>query len=393
MAKSKYVTKLDPEAKYFAKFDATSKYVTKLKKSIKEWNAWREANPGIVPDLSELNYNLRLEVLIEADLGGADLSAVNLKRTALSGANLRRANLRGANLSGAFLGSANLSEANLSGANLTLADLSWADLRGADLGWADLSQALGNGANLSAANLLYTNLSGAHLDGADFSAARLFETVFGNTNLKKVQGLDACVHHGPSSIDYRTLATSGSLPPAFLRGCGLPDEFIEYLPSPFNQAIQFYSCFISYSTQDQAFAERLHADLQNKNVRCWFAPHDIQGGKKIHEQIDEAIRFYDRLLLILSEASMNSEWVKTEIANARQKELAQGGRVLFPITLVPFETVKKWKNFDPDTGTDSAREIREYYIRDFSDWKSHDKYQDAFERLIKDLRTEERKST
>ena len=39
---------------------------------------------------------------------------------------------------------------------------------------------------------------------------------------------------------------------------------------------------------------------------CWFAPHDIQGGRKIHEQIDEAIRVYDKLLLILSDASMNS---------------------------------------------------------------------------------------
>jgi len=33
--------------------------------------------------------------------------------------------------------------------------------------------------------------------------------------------------------------------------------------------------FISYSSKDQAFAERLHADLQNKGVRCWFAPHDL----------------------------------------------------------------------------------------------------------------------
>jgi hypothetical protein len=39
---------------------------------------------------------------------------------------------------------------------------------------------------------------------------------------------------------------------------------------------------------------------------AWFAPHNIQGGKKIHEQIDEAIRVYDRLLLILSENSMSS---------------------------------------------------------------------------------------
>jgi hypothetical protein len=80
------------------------------------------------------------------------------------------------------------------------------------------------------------------------------------------------------------------LPQVFLRGCGLPDSLIEYLPSLLNQAIRFYSCFISYSTQDQEFADLLHCDLQNKGVRCWFAPHDIAGGKKIHEQIDSAIR-------------------------------------------------------------------------------------------------------
>jgi hypothetical protein len=98
----------------------------------------------------------------------------------------------------------------------------------------------------------------------------------------------------------------------------------------YGQPIQFYSCFISYSTKDREFAERLHADLQDKGVRCWFAPHDIQGGKKIHEQIDEAIRLYDRLLLILSRDSMESKWVKTEIANARGREERENRRMLFP---------------------------------------------------------------
>jgi TIR domain len=140
---------------------------------------------------------------------------------------------------------------------------------------------------------------------------------------------------------------------------------------------------------DQTFAERLYADLQNKGVRCWFAPHNIQGGKKIHEQIDEAIRVYDRLLLILSEASMNSEWVKTEIAKARKRELREHRRILFPMRLVGFETLRDWECFDADTGKDSAREIREYFIPDFSDWKSHDSYQHAFERLLKDLKAED----
>src|SRR5271169_2387841 len=130
-------------------------------------------------------------------------------------------------------------------------------------------------------------------------------------------------------------------------------------------AIQYYSCFISYSTHDEEFAERLHADLQAKGVRCWFAPHDIKGGRKIHEQIDEAIRTYDKLLLIVSEHSMSSNWVKTEIATAREREEREAKQLLFPITLVGVEEVKKWKLFDADRGVDSAGEIREYFLPDF----------------------------
>jgi hypothetical protein len=145
---------------------------------------------------------------------------------------------------------------------------------------------------------------------------------------------------------------------------------------------------LRYSTREQSFAEHLHADLQLNGVRCWFAPHDVKGGRKLHEQIDEAIHIYDRLLLILSETSMGSEWVKTEIANAGQREIREKRQMLFPISLVPFETIKEWKAIDADTGKDSAREIREYYIPDFSNWKDHDSYQAVFQRLLRDLKAE-----
>jgi hypothetical protein len=53
----------------------------------------------------------------------------------------------------------------------------------------------------------------------------------------------------------------------FLRGCGLPDRLIDYLPSLLGEAIQYYSCFISYSSTDYAFAKRPNADLQNSGAR------------------------------------------------------------------------------------------------------------------------------
>jgi TIR domain len=185
---------------------------------------------------------------------------------------------------------------------------------------------------------------------------------------------------------------SGRLPLSFLRGCGLPDALIDYLPSLLNEPIQLYSVFISYSHKDEAFAQRLHDALQGKGVRCWYAPEDIQGGQKIHEQIDEAIRVYDKLLLVLSKHSMNSEWVKTELANARRREVRENKQLLFPIRLVDFETIKNWTCFDADTGKDSAREIREYFIPDFSNWKDHDSFEIAFTRLLRDLKADDVKT-
>ena len=85
---------------------------------------------------------------------------------------------------------------------------------------------------------------------------------------------------------------------------------------------------------------------------------------------------------------MDSEWVKTKIARARRREVRENRRVLFPIRLAPFDTLRDRECFDADTGNDSAREIREYFIPDFSNWKDHDSCQRAFQRLVSDLKTE-----
>lgn len=123
-------------------------------------------------------------------------------------------------------------------------------------------------------------------------------------------------------------------------------------------------------------------------MRCWFAPEDLQGGKKLHEQLEESARLYDKLLVVLSEHSMASEWVKTEIYTARQQKVKKGRRKLFPISLVPFETIRSWQAFDADTGTDMAREVREYFVPDFSNWKDHNAYLKAFDRLLRDLKAD-----
>src|SRR6266567_2806283 len=115
------------------------------------------------------------------------------------------------------------------------------------------------------------DLRGAVLVGANLRQADLTETVFGDTNLRDTQGLDTCIHRGPSTLDHRTIAKSGQLPLSFIRGCGLPDKLIDYLPSLLlNDPIRFYSCFISYNHSDKSFARRLHDTLQGRGIRCWL---------------------------------------------------------------------------------------------------------------------------
>jgi len=344
---------------------AYREHLSRLRADTQSWNDWRHEHPEIKIDLSE---------------------------TDLSKLDLYRANLKGANLFGTDLMEADLRSSDLGWSDLRQANLSSASLQGASLHGAMLDLAVLSGASLRRAELREAKLIGTVLENADLSEARLGMTVLDNIDLSKVNGLELTRHRRASTIGIATLYNSkGKIPEIFLRGCGVPDEFITFARSLVTNPIEFYSCFISYSTKDQNFADRLYPDLQNKGVRCWFAPHDIQSGKKIHEQIDEAIRLHDKLLLILSPHSMESEWVKTEIAKARKREVRDQRRVLFPIRLAPFETLRDWECFDADTGKDSAREIREYFIPDFSNWKDHDSYQEAFQRLISDLKASDTK--
>jgi uncharacterized protein YjbI with pentapeptide repeats len=324
--------------------------------------------------------------LTEADLTGAHLTGALFALAYLSGAILVRTNLRKANLTGAHLTGALFAKANLAGADLTDANLAGADLTGANLTGANLT-----GADLTRADLTEADLTEADLTGAHLSGAICVQTSFATVDLSEVNRLDSIVHRGPSKIGLDTLVLSkGKIPEAFLHGCGVPDRWIEYLPSliGMTQPIQFYSCFISYSTKDEDFAKQIHSKMRDEGLRVWFAPEDMQGGKKLHEQVDEAIRVFDKLLLILSPNSINSKWVRDEIRRARKSETLEGKRKLFPIRLTHYEGLRQWESFYADLAQDVAEEIREYFIPDFSNWKDHDSFEKAFARLLSDLKAE-----
>jgi uncharacterized protein YjbI with pentapeptide repeats len=374
-----------------------------LEQGVTAWNAWRAATRSVIPDLggAELsNLNLEGVNLSGANLRETNFFDTNLQQANLSGANLFHASLDGANLRGADLSGANLREARISQwddgkrlADLGSANLSDADLRGADLRKANLGLANLSKANLSRANLSGANLSGADLKGvdlsraivneADFSNAVIYQTYFVDIDLSNVSGLESIDHRGPSTIGIDTIYRSGGkIPHKFLKDAGVPDIFIEYMGSLTAQAFQYYSCFISYSNNDKDFADRIHADLRNEGVRCWFAHEDLKIGDEIRPAIEKEIRLRDKVLLVLSESSINSEWVKDEVEAAYEEEKLRKKTVLFPIRTDQsvMETEKAW----------AAKLRRQRNIGDFTNWKDHDSYLQAFKRLLRDLQATEK---
>ena len=254
---------------------ANPKHLKILKKGIDAWNKWRAKNPLTIRNLKKVG--LQRPELIQGDLSGVELPGANLIFADFHGTWLPGANLRGAFLFGA-------------------------DLRG------------------------------AYLDNSDFTDAKVGNAIFGNNDLSTVKGLETVQHRGPSTIGIDTIYKSkGNIPEAFLRGCGVPEDFIVYMKSLARNPIEFYSCFISYSSKDEGFAQRLYADLQAKNVRCWKFDENAKWGEPVWGEIDTAIRHYDKLVVICSEHSLQSAPVIREIERALQREDREHRNVLFPI--------------------------------------------------------------
>jgi hypothetical protein len=102
--------------------------------------------------------------------------------------------------------------------------------------------------------------------------------------------------------------------------------------------------------------------------------------------VSTAIGIHARMILIVSDASMSSKWVATEIRHALRIEDQDGKKKIFPIRIVDYNRIAAWKLFDSDTGEDLAARVREYYIPDFSNWNDPTQMAKAITRLVTDLR-------
>ncbi len=388
-----------------------------VKQGVDEWNKWREENPEIEPDLSDIDLSdmklnnanlrdtdLRRSILRNTDFRGANLVRADLRAVNINKASFNLAKLREANFSEAYLRESDLSEADLKKAyfiradlvrvdlwesNLTKADFRWAYLIGtdlkeanltqADLRWAYLSESNLSQANLSQANLIKASIIKTNLHHSNLKDVILAWTNFGDVDLSLTKELHTAHHFGPSSIGIDTIMRSdGKIPETFLREIGVSDNIIQNMASLTEKGLSHQRCFISHSGKDLEFAEKLYTDLQNKGVRCWFASEDLKVGDKTWDSIYHYIRMRDKVLLILSEDSISNDWVENEVNAALAEENKRKKPILFPIRVdaAILDSDQPWAEYINKTRN----------ICDFSNWKDHDVYHQALDKLLGDIK-------
>lgn len=117
--------------------------------------------------------------------------------------------------------------------------------------------------------------------------------------------------------------------------------------------------FVSHSHSDKAVAERLATELRKKGVDAWLDKWEIQPGDSIVQKIfEEGLKDCAAFLILLSQSSVESRWVKQELDAALVQRIEGTTRVIPVLTeacAVPLALrATLWVDLAP--GIDSAVE-------------------------------------
>lgn len=331
-------------------------------------NLLRDNYPDVVPSVIEADlrgeanpwaHDLHTQIIYELPYPDDVLPPFQKRRSrVLSGVNLSRVRLDGVNLRGL-----ELFEANLDGAVLIDADLTRADLRGASFRGAWMSGA---------------NLTSAALAGADFAGAQMGRTLLTNVDLSEVKNLCEIEHVGSSEIGMSTLLKSRfKIDRRFLKAAGVTRGLLEDLERGKRFPDSFQTCFLSYSSADREFAAALYDALIEAGVRVFWDQVDMLPGDRIEAQLAESIAEHDRFLVVLSESSMKSNWVRKEL------EMVWHGRKesLIPVRLCSLEQIQAWTSADSRI----PKFADEMNIADFSSWKEGETFDRQLQLLLRGL--------
>jgi len=338
---------------------------------VQEWNRRRE------------NDTSRL------DLCGADFSNTTITQAVLSNVDLASANFSGANLRSIELVDCDMSSVSLIRANIGMLIAVNTCFRKTLFDGATIESSAVASCDMSETSFILAKLHRVNVQDTEMGHSVFSEALL-DVRFNCVRNLDEAMHAAPSQLSIGTLRSfENSLPEKFLRGCGLTDEEIAYYRNQLLKPIRYYTCFISCSSVDEEFADRLYNDFQGAGIRCWKWDEDAKTGESLWGEIDQAIRKHEKLVLIASESSLKSPAVCREIERSlrlederlKRKERGEfegNTNVLFPIRLDGY-IEEGWQHERKD-------DVLTKVVADARNWHDPKIYAALRDKLIADLK-------
>ena len=91
--------------------------------------------------------------------------------------------------------------------------------------------------------------------------------------------------------------------------------------------------FICHSSQDHEFVIKLAEKLKNDSVDVWIDDWEIQIGDSITEKINEGLEDSSFFIIVFSENSINSQWVKRELNATLMTQITKRDIKILPVLL------------------------------------------------------------
>lgn len=74
--------------------------------------------------------------------------------------------------------------------------------------------------------------------------------------------------------------------------------------------------FLSHASRNRRFADKLARSLRQQGIAVWYSKTHLRGAQQWQDEIGEALRRCDWVIVILSRAAVKSMWVKRELSYA-----------------------------------------------------------------------------
>jgi TIR domain/SIR2-like domain len=124
--------------------------------------------------------------------------------------------------------------------------------------------------------------------------------------------------------------------------------------------------FISHSSKNTDFFNKIRVNLKEVGINVWVFTEEIHAGDDMTQEVKKALSEIDYYIIVLSKASVNSEWVNFELSSTLVNEASRQENLIIPILIEECEIPSSLRN------------------RLYIDFRTN--YEGAFAQLLKSLR-------